>query len=89
MSETIRLNLSPAEQQTLSRQAKNLGMTRHAYARHLLFGRNGPGDITLTPAFYREAVEACARTVGLPRPQVEALVSVVFNQLHQAQQVDP
>lgn len=86
MSGCIRLELSPAEHSALAKRANILGILPHAYARHLLFDRIDQGDITLTPALYRKAVEACVKNVELPRSQVEALVSVVFNQFHQARQ---
>lgn len=87
MNIRIDLKISPSQQNTLATRAQALGMSRNAYVQHLLFDRDLSGEgLTLTPAFFHDAVEACARTVSLPRTQVEALVGVVIKQLHQARQ---
>ena len=81
-SARIQLTMTESERQMLLTKAAMTGQPLGAYIKGELLRPSAPGR--LSPEGYRDAVEACARTVSLPRTHIEALVALVVQSLHSA-----
>jgi hypothetical protein len=84
----VKLNLDPHQLARLNNEAAALGVPRAALIRNRALGAAPEGSasggkVAVTPAAYRSAVEAAARTVsGVPRVHLEAIVAAIITSLH-------
>jgi hypothetical protein len=83
-STRIQLTMTESERQMLQTRAAMTGQQLGPYIKSELLRPTTPGR--LSAEGYREAVEACARTVSLPRTHIEALVALVVQSLHDSAQ---
>ena len=81
--ERLTVRLSSPEVDTVHRYAQANDLTVSAAMRQLI--AKSAYKAVLSPEAYRACVEAVARAIpGLPRGQLEALVSIVLSTLHNA-----
>lgn len=86
----VKVGLTAAENEHITRQAQALGMDRSTLMRLRALGdpavgAGGSSGIPQGPRVYADAVTAAARVSGgLPRVQLEAIVAAVVNALHRS-----